>query len=169
MEIWREIDNYDGNYQISSYGGVKTTSNEFTRKERILSALITPKGYHRVRLYKNNKSKFIYIHRLVALYFLPNIDNKEEVNHIDGDKNNNNVNNLEWSTHKENMDHSIVNGLSTQGIKNSHSKLTEIQVIDIFNKAKSGVSTNDLTKEYNVSKTCIDGIKSKRQWKHLNL
>lgn len=82
MEIWKDIIGYN-QYQVSNYGRVKTTANEATRKERILKPLIHPKGYFRVALWKNNKSKFFFIHRLVAEYFISNPENKPTINHID--------------------------------------------------------------------------------------
>ena len=98
-EIWRDIEGYEGLYQISNKGRVKSLK---WGKERILKPGITGSGYLKVLLCKNRMIKHIKIHRLVANAFIPNPENKPQVNHKDENKFNNSVNNLEWSTAKEN-------------------------------------------------------------------
>ena len=113
-EIWKDIKNYEGMYQISNFGNVKTLSRiiygkngKITNKisEKILKPIKSKNNYLQVILYKNNKKKNFYIHKLVAIYFIDNPENKKEVNHIDRNTNNNHVSNLEWVTSKENMKH----------------------------------------------------------------
>lgn len=111
-EIWRDIDGYEGLYQVSNLGNVLSLHPHRSKKEKpkIISH-DNIHGYHRVELHANgNKTKFL-VHRLVADMFLPNPDNKSEVNHKDGNKDNNTVDNLEWCTHRENMKHAYVNNL----------------------------------------------------------
>ena len=111
QEVWKDIKGYEGLYQISNLGRVKTLNRickihrKATReiKEIILTTKFLPKGYCFIALYKNNKETKFYIHRLVATAFIPNIDNKPQVNHKDGNKNNNVVSNLEWVTPSENL------------------------------------------------------------------
>ena len=103
-EIWEDVKRYEGLYQISSFGRVKS----FKRKNsRILKPFFNKDGYLNVELRDStsNKRKIISIHRLVALAFIPNPLNKPQVNHIDEIKTNNNILNLEWVTQKENMNH----------------------------------------------------------------
>lgn len=107
-EIWKDIKDYEGLYQISSYGRVKS----FYGKEKILKPSIQHfeyknKNYKRekIELVKNGIRKSLKIHRLVAQAFIPNPDNKTQVNHIDGNPLNNKVENLEWCTDKENKIH----------------------------------------------------------------
>lgn len=100
VEIWKDIECFEGLYQVSTHGRVKSLK---FGKERILKPLKNSKGYVMVDLHFNNKHKRIMIHRLVAQAFIPNQDNKPQVNHIDEDKTNNNVNNLNWMTNKENI------------------------------------------------------------------
>lgn len=117
MEIWKDIKGYEGYYQISNFGKVKSLKR--MRRFRGGLALINerimkPKihsGYYRIGLCKNNKIKTFNIHRLVALSFIPNPYKKRTINHIDCNKANNNVNNLEWNTHKENIKHALKMGL----------------------------------------------------------
>ena len=111
-EIWKDIKGYEGDYQISNLGRVKSRKLQFgyVPKEIILKPVSTVWGYFRVGLTKNKKIKNFFIHRLVAETFIPNPDptNKIYVNHIDSDKSNNASNNLEWVTAKENSNASKV-------------------------------------------------------------
>ena len=161
VENWKTIKNYE-NYQISDFGNVKMTENNLTRKERQLKPLITTKGYHRVRLYQNNISKFYFIHRLVAEYFLTNIENKNTVNHINGNKSDNSLINLEWNTYRENMNHSIENKLSSCGERNGRSKITQIQAEEI---RKSTLTSNQLSEIYGIHKSNINRIRRGDGWK----
>ncbi len=97
MEMWKNIENYEGLYQVSNYGRVKNL-----KRNTILKSGINKNGYCYVILSKNNKSKWHSVHRLVAKAFIDNINNYKCVNHKDENKQNNNANNLEWCTHKYN-------------------------------------------------------------------
>lgn len=120
MEEWRDIEGYEGLYQISNQGRLKSLKrviplhgkNQFsefdaqkTIQERIMNVSINGYGYCQSSLYKNGKFKTKLIHQLVARAFIPNPENKPTVNHIDGDKTNNCVDNLEWATSKEQTQH----------------------------------------------------------------
>ena len=107
MEIWKDIKGYEGLYQISNKGRVKSLNYRRTGKEKILISSDDGKGYLCVKLCKNNKIKNHKIHRLVAQAFLPNPDNLPEVNHQDTNTSNNCVENLEWCTHAYNMHYSV--------------------------------------------------------------
>ena len=117
LEIFREIEGYE-HYLVSSWGKVYSVEaarqiyrsegriyETATRKLRELATEETPKGYLRVYLYKNGKRKHHKVHRLVAHAFIPNPEHKSQVNHIDGNKKNNSVTNLEWVTDEENKLH----------------------------------------------------------------
>lgn len=130
-EIWKDIQGYDGIYQISNYGKVKicehiiyTKDNVLIKvKERIMKTFIT-RGYEQVILQKNGKSKHYQVHRLIAQSFIPNPENKPQVNHINGIKTDNRLENLEWCTQRENQIHAYKTGLqkSLKGIENIMSK-----------------------------------------------
>lgn len=104
-EIWKDIEGYEGLYQVSNLGRVKRLKGTYMSTERILKPRGNNTGYLQVHLCKNSKSKFDKVHRLVAQAFIPNPENKPQVNHIDENKTNNMVSNLEWVTVKENNNH----------------------------------------------------------------
>lgn len=118
-EIWKDIKGYEGLYQISSFGNVKSLDRYIINKNgdkqyfpgKYLTQGISD-SYLKVTLSKNNKQRTFRVHILVAIAFIPNPENKPEVNHIDGNKKNNKVNNLEWNTRSENELHAYRNGLA---------------------------------------------------------
>lgn len=100
-EIWRDIDGYP-NYQVSTLGRVKSLNYRNTKKEKVLKPIKDKDGYLVINIRNEKKQKTIKIHRIVCEAFLPNKYNLQEVNHLDEDKTNNNVTNLEWSTREHN-------------------------------------------------------------------
>jgi hypothetical protein len=96
-EIWKDIPNYEGLYQVSSKGNVR----RITLRPHILNQSLSNCGYKRVVLCKNNTPRVFSVHRIVAEVFIDNPDNKPTVNHIDGNKENNSIDNLEWATRSE--------------------------------------------------------------------
>lgn len=132
VEIWKDIENFS-KYQVSNLGNVKSKDrytkakdNEIIhRKEFLLKGFINKKGYKQVTLYDDNgKPKTMRVHKLVALTFIENENNLSQINHIDGNKLNNEVSNLEWISNYDNMQHAIKNGLIDQELrKENMSKL----------------------------------------------
>ena len=118
-EIWKDIKGYEGLYQVSNFGNVKSLDRYIINKNgdkqyfpgKYLNQGISD-NYLKVILSKNNKQRTFRVHILVARTFIPNPENKPEVNHIDGNKSNNRVDNLEWNTRSENELHAYKNGLS---------------------------------------------------------
>lgn len=128
-EIWKPVVGYNGYYDISSLGRVKSLSRKvcnrsgsYKTKTRILKGIINPQGYIRFKLSKNNSSKKIFAHRLVAKSFLNCNDSDLDVNHKDGIKDNNSILNLEWCTRSENVLHAISTGLKKYHSGSKHHK-----------------------------------------------
>jgi hypothetical protein len=161
MEIWSKIKDYP-NYEISNIGRVKSINYN---KERILK-LQNMNGYDRVGLSVNGNVTLFLVHRLVAQAFIDNVHNYSFINHINGIKNDNQVENLEWCTSTENLNHALDNNLRVmpKGVNHHKSKLTEEQVLDI---RKSNLSQTELALKYNVKQPLISSIINKRKWKHL--
>lgn len=148
MEIYKDIKGYEGIYQISNLGNIRSLNyNKF----RILK-LKNDRGYFTVCLCKQNIKKQHSVHRLVANTFIYNLQNKPQVNHINGIKTDNNINNLEWCTCKENIIHSWKSGLS----KTNEDRLKKvidknsIKVINIItNEIFSSIKEASLKSDYN--------------------
>ena len=110
-EIWKDIEGYEGKYQVSNLGNVKSLNYKNSGKEQNIALCNDADGYLLVNLRLNNKVKTKRVHRLVAQAFIPNPENKPQVNHIDGNKKNNKIENLEWCTCEENQRHAWDKGL----------------------------------------------------------
>ncbi len=157
MEIWKKVKGFECTYEVSNFGNVKSLHNK--NFGNLLNKIND--NYLYVNLFYKNKRLKIGIHRLVAISFIPNPENKPQVNHKDGNKLNNNVSNLEWNTSKENIIHSYKNNLQTKG----NHKLTKEQVIEI-RKTKDSNYTN-ISKKYNVTRHTISNILKNKTWINL--
>jgi len=155
-EIWKSIKGYENLYWISSFGNVRSVRKYLKHEVR--------RGYHRVDLCKNGKTKKWFVHRLVAFAFIPNPKLKPFINHIDGNKSNNKIPNLEWVTNLENIRHAIKLGLRNSETWYGRAKLTIEQVREIRKRFKQGCGMQ-LAHEFNVSDTTIYRIVNKRIWK----
>ena len=120
------------------------------------------KGYLRVSIGK----KLMFIHRLVAEKYIPNPENKPQVNHKDGNKLNNCVDNLEWVTNQENRNHAVDNDLQVTGEKCSWAKLTEENVKEI--RANPGYENEYWARKFKVSRSTINDVVNYRTWKHID-
>jgi hypothetical protein len=141
-EIWKDIQGYDGYYQVSNFGRIKSLSRDvfcgmgyYIKKEKILKQLLNNNGYLKVSLYIENVGKQFLVHRLVATAFVKNIFNSEKVIHIDYVKKNNNSNNLEWATSLESNCHQMSN-------KKSSSRFMGVAFRKDRNKWISTIRTN---------------------------
>jgi len=169
-EIWKDIKGFKGLYQISNLGRVKSLKKKrgfLILKEKILKSHLDNLGYQMLTLVKNKKHKQYRIHRLVAIAFISNLNNKKEVNHIDGNKSNNNILNLEWSTRSENMKHADKMGLrNINGENNNKSKLKNENIIFI-RKNKNKYSQKELAFLFNVTNANICSILKNKTWRHI--
>ncbi len=172
-EIWKQIVGYEGCYEISSLGSVKSMERVVINgvrnksiKSRILKQWATPTGYIYVTLSKNGVRKNEIVHILAATAFIDNPDKKPQVNHIDGVKSNNRICNLEWNTAKENCDHKI-NVLKKHNKGDSHpsSKLNSLEVESIRKMYTDGVRQSIISEKYSIAKNHVSDIVNYRKWK----
>lgn len=172
-EKWKDIKEYEGLYQISNLGRVKSLSrlqitgtSSYWSKERILKPRLLKGGYLEVSLCKNSKLYYFRIHRLVAIHFIDNTEQKPQVNHLDGCKINNIVTNLEWCTRSENIIHACKTGLmkpsAPRGENNSMSKLTDKQVAEIRRLKNKNIIQRDIGKLFNITQGQVSKILSNK-------
>ena len=176
-EHWLPVPGWEGLYIVSNYGRVKSLDrtlpvlNQKNRffAGRIIKPIKTPKGYYHVMLCVNGRNKRFYVHRLVAMAFIPNPENKPEVNHRDGVRTNNNSENLEWCTAFENsLDAHLSRGKIMsfrRGEDHFCSKLSETQVKEI--RGSPQITASEFGKRFMVRATTIRNIRSGRKWKHI--
>lgn len=165
---WVEIEGFPG-YRVT-IDGVLTSGRSQGDRNKIIKlgkwktrrTYLNSDGYVVAGLMMDNgKIKTVKIHRLVAMHFINNPENKPQVNHMDGNKENNLCSNLEWCTPRENVLHSVDNKLRSRQI------LIIEQVLDIRNRAINGALNKVLAREFGVSETTISDIKRRRSWKHV--
>lgn len=177
----KDVLGFEGLYWVDDKGNVITKNWRNTKREAILRPATDNKGYLRVALMKNGKLHTLKVHRIVAQAFIPNPENKPQVNHKNGIKKDNTVENLEWCTVKENARHAVKNGLwdmkiagwnkgitTLKGSEIGTALLKEDQVIQIKTKFKPRIYTRKmLAKEFNVTEACIADIIRGKSWKHI--
>lgn len=141
-EIWKDIKGFEDSFMISSYGRIRNLSKRGSFLMKLSGA---SGGYSKATLCKSNKSRTVLIHRLVAEAFLPNPENKYCVNHKDGNKTNNNVDNLEWVSMSENMKHAYSIGL----IKNANKiRVRDRNSGEIFESLSEAASKTNLSNSF---------------------
>jgi DNA-binding MarR family transcriptional regulator len=176
-EIWKSVKGFEGCYEVSSYGRVRSLDRMILNKNnkyqkangRILKGKVNKLGYVEVVLYdKNRKASYPLVHRILTQTFISNPDNKPQVNHKNGVKNDNRLENLEWSTIKENIKHALETRLTKVGSDRSDSKLTDSQVLEIRELfATKKYSFSELGRMFNVDGSGIGRIVKGLKWKHL--
>ena len=129
MEHWKEIAGYEGLYEVSDLGRVKSLKYG---KEKILKPLKHTCGYLQVNLFKDGHGKAIYVHRIVAEAFIQNPNNLETVNHKDEDKTNNAVSNLEWMSKRDNDNYGTRNKRVSEANTNNQKRSKQVQMFDKY-------------------------------------
>jgi hypothetical protein len=169
--IAKEIKGYEDLYFATSNGQIWSC-----KRKQYLDQVPDQKGYLHVVLYKDGESKRCCVHRLVLSAFVPQPKDKDQVNHIDGNKQNNNLNNLEWVTNQENVQHAFKIGLEKAHYGEEHgmAKLTNEDVLTIRKLYAGGItdfnnkySQRELAKMYGVKQSTIWGILHRKNWSHI--
>lgn len=171
-EMWADIKGVQG-YQCSSHGQIRsidrsvihTRTGVANRKGKLLKLLVDSAGYVRIRLKQAKITPLV--HRIVAITFIANPLNKPWVNHKDGNKQNNNASNLEWSTIRENVQHAYDNNLNwaKKGESSPSAKLNINDVAEIRRLSSVGEKRKDLAVKYGVTPECISRIVLNKTWK----
>lgn len=175
VEEWKDIVGFEGRYQVSTFGRVKSLSRTYSDKRggsrfvgECIKSLQDKSGYKRLKLKKDGKQKTYAVHRLVAEAFIPNPENKPYVNHIDFNRSNNNVKNLEWCTPKENAHHTTIHGRNqmTGAFGSLHPNSVSVDVFEVYVK-KIGTygSIIEASEAIGISMSTIDIQLKSRQTK----
>ena len=152
------VKGYEDKYLVNDLGQLYSLQNK-----RILKPMKNQR-YNYYTLTNKSKRKNMLVHRLVALHFIPNINNKPFINHINGLRQDNRAINLEWCTHQENIFHAWATGLITKEQFKGGKKLNKTQVEEIRKLSKDKIKGNVLSKMYNVTPTTICNIINNKQW-----
>lgn len=180
-EIWKPCPEFEDHYEVSNLGRIRSKAvfiphdgmfnkdvGGYIKKIKLHNQQMNRYGYLHTKLCKYGKCVHRTVHRLVAKAFIPNPDNLVQVNHIDGDKTNNTVSNLEWVSRSQNIKHAYSTGLMNsdhlKGSKHPNSKITEEVVKDI---RSSNLKNKELAEKYNISSATVSNIRNRITWKHL--
>lgn len=158
-EIWKHVFLYGANYEVSNTGRIKGRCKELNIRSDAY-------GYAIVTVGKKGNRRSMCMHRLVARLFVENKDDKPEVNHVDFDRMNCRADNLEWCTHKENIEYSTSHNrnASMPGEKNPNAKLKETEVREIRNMLDNDITVYAIAKKYNVGWQTVNHIKQGTTW-----
>jgi hypothetical protein len=172
-EVAAYIPGLEGRYCVTNFGRVFSLNYRRTKRAKELAQSTHPEGYRRVKLFAIDRESPVPVHRLVASAFIPNPGRLPQVNHIDGNKGNNLLSNLEWTDNSGNQKHAFETGLHVYAVGEDHAMaiLSEQDVRDIRDELRrvppfKGQQT-DLARRYGVSNYCIFDIKHGRSWRHI--
>lgn len=167
--IWKDIPGYEGIFQVSNTGLVKRIAPGNYSTSEIKKQSTNPKGYKYMTLRNNGHERSWRVHRLVMLAFEGKCPQGKEVNHIDGNKTNNNLSNLEYVTSKQNRQHAVyVIKTALLGTKNGRSKLNDEKVREIRRLSETGLGHQALANLYHVHRSAISLIIEGKTWRHVD-
>lgn len=182
QEIWKPVVGFEGYYEISSIGRLKSVKRSYEvngrwnkthirhMEEKLYKPYMAKTGYWDVFIHLHGRHRQS-IHRMVAKAFIPNPGNKGYVNHINSIRTDNRVGNLEWVTHQENMMHGYLHGSlripASVGQDNGRAVLTNEQVLEIRKLYKEGMRPKQLIEKYQLKKATLEGVIYNTKWKHL--
>ena len=176
MEKWKEVSGTNGQYEVSNTGFLRTHNWKGSGQTRVMKPAVDACGYLRTMIVVNGRARTIKVHRLVAESWVENPEGKPQVNHKDGVKTNNHIDNLEWVTKRENIQHAFDNGLmkwngqvppNLKGSSNPTSKLTEDQVREIRSLHRPRIYTYAMLAAKFKVKPCTIKDVIHRTWKHI--
>lgn len=176
-EVWKAIPDFEGLYEASSLGRIRSLDRMVTGKNgvtkrfsgRVIAEVPMNAGYVTVALSKDGNPVRYLVHRLVAFTFIPNPDERPEVNHKNGVKSDNRIDNLEWMGRGANIDHAVETGLiRNKGELNPAAKLTGAQVMQIKELSRYCLHPNELARAFNVKPGTITDIQLSRSWQHIH-
>lgn len=168
-EIWAAIDGFNGYYQISNYGRVKRIRDGWPVKMLRISR--DSRGYPHTSLHFDKTKTTIKIHRLVANAFIPNPEGKRTINHINGIKTDNRVENLEWMTDVENVRHAVESKLriAATGDRHGMASITNDTAIEIKKLISNGMRGCEIARKVGVNPAIVYSIKSGTCWKNITI
>lgn len=165
MKQYKDYSNYtvqsDG-IIISHYSNKPLNISKYKKNKQSNKVI-----YPRVRLSKNGKAKWYALHRIIAECYLDNPNNLPHVNHKDGDRLNNDVSNLEWCTHEQNIEHAILHNLNPKGERQGIALATEVIVRQIRELRKTKMSYKDISDIVGLKQRTVEAIGSGQNWKHV--
>jgi hypothetical protein len=176
LELWVDVIGYKGEYQLSNKGRLRSpervvfykNGRKRTYPYREQTVFINTSGYPSVGLSKNKKQRQWLLHRLLAIHFKPNPDNKPFINHINGVKTDFSLSNIEWCTHVENCKHAFSIGLSDiHGERHPIAKLNNDAVYDIRKNCKDTSNAKEYATKYGVNPATIKDVIWRRTWTHI--
>lgn len=176
-EIWKDIEGYEGFYQVSNIGRVRSLDrivkgsrrNKYQMCKSKMKVLDRcNKRYSQISIYKDGKGRKFLVHRLVAIAFIPNKKNHPQVNHLDFDRHNNHVSNLEWTDAIGNAQHAVAGGKYKNGLKGEDHPGSILTVKNILHIRKKKLRSKDYCALYNIEASHVTAIWKRKIWKHVS-